>query len=57
MPNGEISYIYDASGRKVSKKVTDYNGAEPDVAKFTDYASGGFTSSVRFARVSTKTAY
>ncbi|QQU00946.1 hypothetical protein [Myroides odoratus] len=44
---GEITYFYTATGEKVQKKVT-----QGSTTVVTDYIDG-FTSSVRFARVST----
>ncbi len=49
--NGIIEYIYSAGGAKVQKKVT-----QGTVVTTTDYL-GGFTASVRFARVNTPRMY
>jgi hypothetical protein len=43
---GKITYLYTATGEKVQKKVT-----QGSTTVVTDYVDG-FTSSVRFARVS-----
>jgi hypothetical protein len=82
--NTKIEYLYDATGKKVSKKVhyyetyyspgggggEDMRGAAPvstnsltggvsymQAMTQTDYLAGGYTSSVRFARVSIKTQF
>jgi hypothetical protein len=82
--NTKIEYLYDATGKKVGKKVhyyetyytpgggggEDMRGAAPvstnsltggathtQTMDQTDYLAGGYTSSVRFARVSINTVY